>query len=534
MFTFHLVVPLLLAAGIRGGVIQGEQDGSSNFAYTDAKKIMLMENRFPKNYPLVKEPGIMVQMVPSFPSDLSNAEQSSSGKLCEECKTVLTELAEALQDEKVVAQYKRAFKLFCMLAIKRVADCEALSESLDMLIDNLKDALNDPEKVCTQIHFCSPTQPDLISRLLFFVLKGVNFEVKLVQKKVKSVDVICDECVFMVNEITTILSDPAYQKDIQGAIKNLCRMIPQVKSECENAIDSYAPAIFENLLDYLANPRPFCQRVGMCKGSIANFVPMTDLLPAKGYGVQLDERKNANTTCPFENVKTSNGLPAGCVFCKCGLSAIVDLMSSDSALAAMEDNALAICNIFPEDWSDQCTDFMLMYFKATMKTVLADFDAKRACESMKVCSDADKLKLLLMSSAQRKATTCEACKLILEFSRNQLSSPTYQSEVVEELSSVCQLLPMDKAKQTQCESVVRTYGPFIFDDVFVLLLQPEQLCRCLVNIEKFVVKLMSTAADKLADESICAIMRRLLRNRNAVASWPYSAVLAVVLAKIHS
>ncbi|CDW61119.1 Protein SPP-10, isoform b [Trichuris trichiura] len=153
-----------------------------------------------------------------------------------------------------------------------------------------------------QVHFCGPNQPDLISRLLFLVLKTVNFEIKLVQKKVKSVDVICEECVFMVDEMTTILSDPTYQKDIQGAIKNLCRMIPQIRSECENAIDSYTPAIFENLLDYL------------------------------------DERKNTNSTCPFENIKTSSGLPAECVFCKCGLSAIVDLMSTDTALSAIEVN----------------------------------------------------------------------------------------------------------------------------------------------------------------------------------------------------
>ncbi|CDW52850.1 DUF3588 domain containing protein [Trichuris trichiura] len=237
--------------------------------------------------------------------------------------------------------------------------------------------INDPEKVCMQVHFCGPNQPDLISRLLFFVLKTVNFEIKVVQEEVKSVDVIWDECVFMVDEMTTILRDPTYQKDIQGAIKNLCRMIPQIRSECENAIDSYTPAIFENLLDYLANPTPFCQKVGMCKGVIAAFVPMTDLLPAKGYGVQMDERKNTNSTCPFENIKTSSGLPAGCVFCKYGLSEIVDLMSTDTALSAIEGNVLGVCSIFPADWSDQCTDFMLMYFIATMKTVLANFDAKR-------------------------------------------------------------------------------------------------------------------------------------------------------------
>uniref|UniRef100_A0A5S6R1H6 Protein ECT2 n=1 Tax=Trichuris muris TaxID=70415 RepID=A0A5S6R1H6_TRIMR len=475
MFSCCTFLVLLLAVGIRGGVIQGEQDGTSNFAFTDAKKMMLLENRFPKNYPLVKEPGIMVQMVPNLPGDLFNFETSNDGKLCEECKSVLSELAEALQDEKIVAQYKRAFKLFCMLTIRRAADCEAFAETFDMLIDNLKEALNDPGKVCKEIHFCSQNQPDLVSRLLFFVLKTSNFEIKLMQKRVKSVDVICDECLFMVNEMTTILSDPAYQKEIQGAIKNLCRIIPQVKGECENAVDSYAPAIFENMLDYLANPRPFCQKVGMCKGALASYVPMTDLLPAKGYSVETNERKNVTTSvCPLENLKTSNGLPAGCIFCNYGLAAIMDLLKMDSSMAAMEDAVLSICNIFPADWSSQCTDFVLMYFKSTMETFLADFNPKMICESLKVCKLSDKLRFFAMSSDERKATTCEACKLIVEFSRKKLSSPTYQFEIIEQLANVCQILPMDKAKQ------------------------------CLLYVDKFVVKLMSTAVDNLADQSFCA------------------------------
>ncbi|KRY68057.1 Proactivator polypeptide [Trichinella pseudospiralis] len=392
------------------GIVITEEKADPDWYRT--KKLMLETNSIPKiGRPLDNKitDGITVEMLPDELSWKLPPVSHGNNHTCELCKSYIIELRDIINDPEKLAQLKKLLKAACMAATQRIAECEAAVEGLDLILENMKESLENPESVCRKMYFCTNKEIPLCFRILFVEMRSRRLEKGVIRNPFKSVDVLCDECLFLTNEAASILSDEEYQRQLIQTAKGICRIIPQVKEECETAIDNYAPTLFQDLLDYLSNPKPVCQKIGFCSG--ANEIERTPLFP---YGVVL-------------NTDTED---------------------------ALTNEVIEMCNHFSSDWSAQCSDFMKIYFKVFIQSILNNFNPTEACDRLHLCTISERRELMKMTPNQRRRLTCESCELMADYIMDDIEELEFEDQLSTELIRGCE--SMSFIKRHECYANVRS------------------------------------------------------------------------------
>ncbi|KRZ49850.1 Proactivator polypeptide [Trichinella nativa] len=409
-------------ASATNGIVITEEKADPDWYRT--KKLMLETNSIPKiGRPLDNKiiDGITVEMLPDELSWKLPPVSHGNNHTCELCKSYIMELRDIINDPEKLAQLKKLFKAACMAATQRIAECEAAVEGLDLILENMKESLENPEN-----------------------MRGRRLEKGIIRNPFKSVDVLCDECLFLTNEAASILSDEEYQRQLIQTAKGICRVIPQVKEECETAIDNYAPTLFQDLLDYLSNPKPVCQKIGFC--GAANEIERTPLFP---YGAVLNTEPSYPRQESISAVKTSYGIPAVCVLCKYGTKIYVDYFSRHY-LDALTNEVIEMCNHFSSDWRAQCADFMQIYFKS----ILNNFNPTEACDRLHLCTISERRELMKMTPNQRRRLTCESCELMADNIMDDIEELELEEQLSTELIRGCE--SMSFIKKHECYANVRS------------------------------------------------------------------------------
>ncbi|KRZ49847.1 Proactivator polypeptide [Trichinella nativa] len=418
---FNIVaVILFVCISATNGIVITEEKADPDWYRT--KKLMLETNSIPKiGRPLDNKiiDGITVEMLPDELSWKLPPVSHGNNHTCELCKSYIMELRDIINDPEKLAQLKKLFKAACMAATQRIAECEAAVEGLDLILENMKESLENPENVCRKMYFCTNKEIPLCYRILFTEMRGRRLEKGIIRNPFKSVDVLCDECLFLTNEAASILSDEEYQRQLIQTAKGICRVIPQVKEECETAIDNYAPTLFQDLLDYLSNPKP-------------PSYPRQESISA---------------------VKTSYGIPAVCVLCKYGTKIYVDYFSRHY-LDALTNEVIEMCNHFSSDWRAQCADFMQIYFKVFIQSILNNFNPTEACDRLHLCTISERRELMKMTPNQRRRLTCESCELMADNIMDDIEELELEEQLSTELIRGCE--SMSFIKKHECYANVRS------------------------------------------------------------------------------
>ncbi|KRY35529.1 Proactivator polypeptide, partial [Trichinella spiralis] len=447
---FNIVaVILFVCISATNGIVITEEKADPDWYRT--KKLMLETNSIPKiGRPLDNKiiDGITVEMLPDELSWKLPPVSRGNNHTCELCKSYIMELRDIINNPEKLAQLKKLLKAACMAATQRIAECEAAVEGLDLILENMKESLENPENVCRKMYFCTNKEIPLCYRILFIEMRGRRLEKGVIRNPFKSVDVLCDECLFLTNEAASILSDEEYQRQLIQTAKGICRVIPQVKEECETAIDNYAPTLFQDLLDYLSNPKPVCQKIGFC--SAANEIERTPLFP---YGGVLNTESSYPRQESISAVKTSYGIPAVCVLCKYGTKIYVDYFSRHY-LDALTNEVIEMCNHFSSDWSAQCADFMQIYFKVFIQSILNNFNPTEACDRLHLCTISERRELMKMTPNQRRRLTCESCELMADYIMDDIEELELEEQLSTELIRGCE--SMSFFKKHECYANVRS------------------------------------------------------------------------------
>ncbi|KRZ85628.1 Lipoma HMGIC fusion partner -like protein, partial [Trichinella sp. T8] len=447
---FNIVaVILFVCISATNGIVITEEKADPDWYRT--KKLMLETNSIPKiGRPLDNKiiDGITVEMLPDELSWKLPPVSRGNNHTCELCKSYIMELRDIINDPEKLAQLKKLLKAACMAATQRIAECEAAVEGLDLILENMKESLENPENVCRKMYFCTNKEIPLCYRILFTEMRGRRLEKGVIRNPFKSVDVLCDECLFLTNEAASILSDEEYQRQLIQTAKGICRVIPQVKEECETAIDNYAPTLFQDLLDYLSNPKPVCQKIGFC--GAANEIERTPLFP---YGAVLNTEPSYPRQESISAVKTSYGIPAVCVLCKYGTKIYVDYFSRHY-LDALTNEVIEMCNHFSSDWSAQCADFMQIYFKVFIQSILNNFNPTEACDRLHLCTISERRELMKMTPNQRRRLTCESCELMADNIMDDIEELELEEQLSTELIRGCE--SMSFIKKHECYANVRS------------------------------------------------------------------------------
>ncbi|KRZ49849.1 hypothetical protein T02_7024 [Trichinella nativa] len=319
---FNIVaVILFVCISATNGIVITEEKADPDWYRT--KKLMLETNSIPKiGRPLDNKiiDGITVEMLPDELSWKLPPVSHGNNHTCELCKSYIMELRDIINDPEKL--------------------CEAAVEGLDLILENMKESL-------------------------------------IIRNPFKSVDVLCDECLFLTNEAASILSDEEYQ--------------------CETAIDNYAPTLFQDLLDYLSNPKPVCQKIGFC--GAANEIERTPLFP---YGAVLNTED------------------------------------------ALTNEVIEMCNHFSSDWRAQCADFMQIYFKS----ILNNFNPTEACDRLHLCTISERRELMKMTPNQRRRLTCESCELMADNIMDDIEELELEEQLSTELIRGCESMSFIKKHES--------------------------------------------------------------------------------------
>ncbi|KRZ85627.1 Lipoma HMGIC fusion partner -like protein, partial [Trichinella sp. T8] len=323
---FNIVaVILFVCISATNGIVITEEKADPDWYRT--KKLMLETNSIPKiGRPLDNKiiDGITVEMLPDELSWKLPPVSRGNNHTCELCKSYIMELRDIINDPEKL--------------------CEAAVEGLDLILENMKESL-------------------------------------VIRNPFKSVDVLCDECLFLTNEAASILSDEEYQ--------------------CETAIDNYAPTLFQDLLDYLSNPKPVCQKIGFC--GAANEIERTPLFP---YGAVLNTED------------------------------------------ALTNEVIEMCNHFSSDWSAQCADFMQIYFKVFIQSILNNFNPTEACDRLHLCTISERRELMKMTPNQRRRLTCESCELMADNIMDDIEELELEEQLSTELIRGCESMSFIKKHES--------------------------------------------------------------------------------------
>ncbi|KAL1239841.1 Prosaposin [Trichinella spiralis] len=422
---FNIVaVILFVCISATNGIVITEEKADPDWYRT--KKLMLETNSIPKiGRPLDNKiiDGITVEMLPDELSWKLPPVSRGNNHTCELCKSYIMELRDIINNPEKLAQLKKLLKAACMAATQRIAECEAAVEGLDLILENMKESLENPENVCRKMYFCTNKEIPLCYRILFIEMRGRRLEKGVIRNPFKSVDVLCDECLFLTNEVASILSDEEYQRQLIQTAKGICRVIPQVKEECETAIDNYAPTLFQDLLDYLSNPKPVCQKIGFC--SAANEIERTPLFP---YGGVLNTESSYPRQESISAVKTSYGIPAVCVLCKYGTKIYVDY--------------------FSRHYLDALTN------EVFIQSILNNFNPTEACDRLHLCTISERRELMKMTPNQRRRLTCESCELMADYIMDDIEELELEEQLSTELIRGCE--SMSFFKKHECYANVRS------------------------------------------------------------------------------
>lgn len=155
---------------------------------------------------------------------------------------------------------------------------------MDLLIDQVVFVLQhvDPQTACTMLRAC-PARPDAFMPMgapLGGQERSGAAAAPLIKMAVRAhceramaargmggggaANDQCEVCQIVVMEAAALLQDPQNQAAAVAVAKSACAaMGGAVEQQCDDAVDTYAPVVFNVALMYL-KPRPLCEEVGMC------------------------------------------------------------------------------------------------------------------------------------------------------------------------------------------------------------------------------------------------------------------------------
>ncbi|VDP03533.1 unnamed protein product [Soboliphyme baturini] len=342
------------------------------------KSYMLSNNRIPKKH--------VIQLLKNTQPAVTPSEQSlPTIPICDECKQIVQQIHDDLNDTKKLNRLKLLLKITC-----------------EYFLPQFK-IERDPELACKTLKLCSSMESlDVPAHLYLNVLHSAQKMLQLSSDE-SSRNVICDECQFAINEFRTIVTDPAVQKQVAAELKKICMVVRTIQPECESAIDSYVPLIFDDISEYMKNPLSVCQSIKFCSTSS---LWISQRLSFDGLGEQVAlkllelivfrvrtflsfKQPVPSTVEEIGRQTTAKSTPVGCLFCEFVLPAALQYLERNEKLLDMTSKTFITgCNALPEASKRACVDFMTIYLKPFLKMSYASIDADKLCHAMQMCTGA--------------------------------------------------------------------------------------------------------------------------------------------------
>jgi len=261
----------------------------------------------------------------------------------------------------------------------------------------------------------------------------------------------CTICEDAVTAVKSLLANPDIDKQIVGYLEMACQEFGAYASECKTLVDQYAPLLFQELAQLMADPKQVCTELGLCSASKEKVmaVLLNKALPIKmkAFKSGISLKKHAKNALKAMPVKAS----AKCILCEFIASKLDQMLAKNATQQEIKDALDKVCSYLPSSISSECEQFVNEYAPEILQILAQELNPNMICTSLGLCTSKAKMAQLRSSGEQ-----CEICTLVLTYAKNLLNDNTTDEEIIDALKQVCGYLPSQIA--SECTAIVSEYG----------------------------------------------------------------------------
>ncbi|XP_065684765.1 prosaposin isoform X5 [Hydra vulgaris] len=396
------------------------------------------------------------------PNSVSHKDVSPKSVSCELCTLAMSSLVGILKGNETKAEVKQALEQVCaIIPASLKSECDQLVDTYsDKIVDLIVAELSDPNAICKEIGLCA-------SKIKKVMTKSMKQDVKQGVKQ----GVTCELCTMVIKSLEGILEGNETKAEIKQALEKVCGLIPSVKSECDQLVDSYSDEIVDLIIE-LANPDSICKLIGLCTSQVNK----VEQIQPKGVS---------------------------CELCTMAMSSLVDILKGNETKAEVKQALEKVCGILPASLKSECDQLVDTYSDKIVDLIVAELsDPNAICKQIGLCtSKINKVmtktekqgvkqssQVIKVKQTQPKDDSCELCTMAMSSLEDILKGNETKAEVKQALEQVCGLLPA--SLKSECDQLVDTYSDQIIDLIVAELSDPNAVCKQLglcvskVNIQK--------------------------------------------------
>jgi len=288
---------------------------------------------------------------------------------------------------------------------------------------------------------------------------------KVWKVKVKSNET-CTICQDAMVALKAVFANPDIQKQITGLLEGLCTNAGSLAAECKALIDQYAPLIFQEITQLLANPKQICTELHLCSASKEKIMAalLEKALPNKlkafapKFGKQI--------------LKASKPVKASpqCILCEFIASKLDQMLGNNATQQEIEAALDKVCSLLPSTIRSECDAFIKEYAPEILQILAQELNPKMVCTALGLCSSNKFAKSI--KKKYGNGEFCEWCTTIMFFAKNYLQNNKTDQEIIDELKGLCGRLPSQIA--SECSAIVSEYGLVVLK--MIANADPKTLC----------------------------------------------------------
>uniref|UniRef100_A0A803T2U3 Prosaposin n=1 Tax=Anolis carolinensis TaxID=28377 RepID=A0A803T2U3_ANOCA len=282
---------------------------------------------------------------------------------------------------------------------------------------------------------------------------------------------VCKDCVQLITDIQEAVKSNAtfVNSLIEHAVEECERLGPAFVDTCKSYISQYSDLAIQMMMHM--QPQDICQMVGFC--SSVKSVPLQILVPAKAISPVKAE--------PVETSLSQRESFSLCEACTIMVEEVTSLLESNKTEEEMVYGMEKVCSVLPQQFREECRDFVDIYGKSLIDMLLEATDPKVVCESLGCCGSKVLPAEKLVPVKSQVGGLCDVCKMVVAYADKELAKNATAAEIEAFLERVCHYLP--ESVSDQCVQFVDQYEPIVVQ-LLAEMMDPGFVCSKLGVCEK--------------------------------------------------
>ncbi|XP_071987179.1 prosaposin [Engystomops pustulosus] len=403
---------------------------------------------------------------------------------CELCKEVVTIVDNFLKDNTTESEILAYLNKACEVMLpdpSLSAECKDLvSQYYPIIMDLIKQELDNPAVACCALHLCTSMQQHLASikqkeqllsneipEMVYPFMANLPLLLPPQEKATeapKNVDV-CKDCLQLFNDVQDMLkSNSSFSKTlVENALKQCDNLGGGLSEMCKTYINQYADLFLQMMIQMPS--QQICATAGLCVQE--KTTPMVALTPAKVIVPAVKLQPAIKIT---EEPKTS----PTCEVCQVVMAKLEGMLEKNSSQEHIKEALEKVCKVVPSKYRQQCIDFIDSYCDTIIKLLIEQITPKEICQVIGLCSYGAQKMVKLSEANIQSGAYCEVCKMMVQYMDKLLEDDVTQQKIKKALEVVCSYLP--ESMSAECRAIVTNYEELLIQ-LLLQALDPTFVCE---------------------------------------------------------